>query len=64
MAPKKSNSHPTRATGCSAASSFSPTPSRSRLVPRAATSCSTSHLAPPLTKDGVTVAKEIELADK
>ncbi len=40
---------------------FSPTPSRSRSVRRAATSCST---APTVTKDGVSVAKEIELKDK
>jgi chaperonin GroEL len=35
------------------------------LGPRAATSCSTKSFgAPRITKDGVTVAKEIELEDK
>ena len=37
----------------------------SRSAPRAATSCSTrAYGAPRITKDGVTVAKEIELEDK
>ena len=36
----------------------------SRSARRAATSCSKSFGAPRVTKDGVTVAKEIELEDK
>ena len=50
---------------CCAASTSWPTPSRRRWVRRAATSCSTKSFgAPTITKDGVSVAKEIELADK
>ena len=55
----------TPAPACSAASTSWPMRSRSRSGRRAATSCSTSpYGAPRITKDGVTVAKEIELADK
>ena len=47
------------------ASTSSPTPSRSRSARRAATSCSSASFgAPTVTKDGVSVAKEIELKDK
>ena len=45
--PKTSSSRPTPATGCSRASRSSPTPSRSRWAPRAATWCSTRASARP-----------------
>ena len=63
--PKTSSSRPMRAPRCCAASRSSPTRSRSRSAPRAATWCiEKSFGAPRITKDGVTVAKEIELSDK
>ena len=63
--PKKYVLAATPAPACCAASTFWPTRSRSRSARRAATSCSTSRYgAPRITKDGVTVAKEIELSDK
>ena len=56
---------PTRATKCCAASTFSPTPSRVTLGPKGRNVIlDKSFGAPRITKDGVTVAKEIELEDK
>ena len=63
--PKTSFLRRTPARASRAGSTSSPTPSRSRSARAAATSSSRSRWgAPTVTKDGVTVAKEIELEDK
>ena len=63
--PRKSNSRSTRATRCCAASTFSPTRCKVTLGPKGRNVVlDKSFGAPRITKDGVTVAKEIELEDK
>jgi chaperonin GroEL (HSP60 family) len=58
-------SAPTRASGCCVASTFSPTRSGVTLGPKGRNVVlDKSYGAPRITKDGVTVAKEIELSDK
>src|SRR5262245_60898080 len=54
-----------RASGCCAASTFSPTRSGVTLGPKGRNVVlDKSYGAPRISKDGVTVAKEIELSDK